>query len=166
MFKRNLMLKYRISTDILYRQNMNYLESTKETIVSDISFCWNRLGTYPNKYCHFNVTLTCSVVDRKCIFQCPKLHTRVFIVHSKYSILLLLVYVHNPYLSSMDVARNDSVQFILIIQGHFTITVKMLWLTHCWRQEFIEYAYMYQVGHEQISITQTEIKPVFITVTP
>ena len=45
-------------------KNIEYLESTMETLVFDILVCLQWLGTN-HTFCDFNVTLTCSVMDEK-----------------------------------------------------------------------------------------------------
>ena len=44
---------------------IEYLESTIETLGFHIWFVGNGLASTTNKYCYFNATLTCSIVDER-----------------------------------------------------------------------------------------------------
>ena len=41
---------------------IEYLESTMVTLVLDILICWKWVAPTTNKYCYFNLILTCSVI--------------------------------------------------------------------------------------------------------
>ena len=53
-------------------KNTEYLESTMEALVIEILICRKYLCTN-HKYCDFNASLMCGVMEEKYNLQCPKL---------------------------------------------------------------------------------------------
>ena len=60
----------------------NIWKAQKKHPYLTISLAANGLAPTTNKYCDFNVTLRCSVMDEKCNLQCPTYYKRHFEMHS------------------------------------------------------------------------------------